>query len=879
MSWLAGVHERLRELLQPSRVTAELDEELRDHFARELERQQRATESSAAARRQTHLRVGSADLAREAVTDGRTGQVLRELVRDVRLAARGLRRNPGLATAVVLSFALGIGGTTAIFSVVQAVLLRPLAYPGSDQLYEIRVWWTTFSASLSPADFLALREQSLVTGRVGAYYLPDGGFALATPVGPEVVEGGFVTPELPRVLGVTPIIGAGFSSERGSREVLIGESLWRERFGGRSDALGENLTLEGEAFTIVGVMPTGFNLPGRRNERLWVRAQLDEPSRRGPFFLKAVARLASDAPTTTAESALTSATIPLLRDRYGVVDTWRYGLRPLKDVLVGDTRETLLLMFAAGALVLLIAVANVANLLLARGTLRTREMAVRASLGAGRGRLVRQLLAESVLLGLIGSAAGLAVTVGVAHVVRTEAVTVVPRIDEVGVNTAVVLFALASGIAAGLVAGLLPVLRLPWTRLNDWLRTGSRSAGDDVRHGRMRQALVVAEVALALTVVTSAGLIVKSLIRLQEADLGFRPQGVLSLRLALPEQPYATTERVQAFMASLEDKLRELPRVRSVGVAMSLPPDLLVMSNNYTVEAATPNAAGPSDVAEWNVVDSDYFATLGIRVLRGRAFDSRDRANSTSVAVINEAFLRRHFPGGDALGRRLKAGDWDPTPKSPWITVVGVVKDVPYENGAWGGPNPMVSLAHSQNLGLLAPYIVMESNESPVALVPAVRAIVASLDPNVPLRDVATMSDRVHRSTAVPRFRGLLFSALGVLALLLAVTGIYGVMAYHVSQRRRETAIRRALGARGAQIVRSTLGTGLRLAVAGIILGTAGAVAVTRSLSAILYQVDPRDPAILGAGAAVLATTAVIACAWPAVRAVRVDPSTLLREE
>jgi predicted permease len=876
MSWLAGVRQRLRELLQPSRVAAELDEELRDHFARELDQQQHAIESAAAARRQAHLRVGSADMAREAVADDRTGQVFRETVRDVRLAARGLRRNPGLATAVVLSFALGIGGTTAIFSVVHAVLLRPLAYPGSDQLYEVRVWWKTFSASLSPADFLALREQSLVTGRVGAYYLPDGGFALATPAGPEVVDGGFVTPELPQVLGVTPIVGAGFSSERGSREVLIGESLWRERFGGRSDALGETLTLEGEAFTIVGVMPAGFNLPGRRNERVWVRAQLDEPTRRGPFFLRAIARLASDAPPTTAASVLSSATIPVLRDRYGVADTWRYGLRPLKDVLVGDARETLLLMLAAGALVLLIAVANVANLLLARGTLRTREMAVRASLGAGRGRLVRQLLAESVLLGLIGSAAGLAVTFGVAQVARIEAATVVPRIDEVGVDTVVVLFALASGIAAGLASGLLPVLRLPWTRLNDWLRAGSRSAGEDVRHGRMRQALVVAEVALALTVVTSAGLIVKSLFRLQEADLGFRPQGVLSFRLALPEQPYARAERAQALMASLEDKLRGLPRVRSVGVAMSLPPDLLVMSNNYTVEAATPNAAGPSDVAEWNVVNSDYFTAMGIRVLRGRAFDTRDRAESPGVAVVNEAFVRRHFPGGDGLSRRLKAGDW--APQSPWITIVGVVKDAPYENGAWGGPNPMVYLAHSQNL-LQAPYVVIDCSEDPAALVPAVRTAVASLDPRVPLRDVATMTDRVHRSTAVPRFRGLLFSALGTLALLLAVTGIYGVMAYHVSQRRRETAIRRALGARGDQIVRSTLGAGLRLAFAGIILGTAGAVALTRSLSTILYQVDPRDPAILGAGAAVLAATAVIACAWPAVRAVRVDPSTLLREE
>ena len=325
MSWFVGACQRLRELLQPARVAAELDEELRDHFARELDQQQHSLESAAAARRQAQLRVGSADVAREAAADDRTGHFLRELVRDFRIAGRGIRCNPGLATAVVLSFALGIGGTTAIFSVVQAVLLRPLAYPRSDQLFQVRVWWKDFSSSLSPADVFALREQSGAIGRVGAYYLPDSGFALATPAGPEVVAGGFVTPELPQVLGVTPILGGGFSSERVSREVLISESLWRERFGSRSNAVGENLTLDGEAFTIVGVMPAGFTLPGRRNERVWARAQLDEPTRRGPFFLTGIARLEPDVTARAAESAVTGATIPVLRERYGVVDSGGTG--------------------------------------------------------------------------------------------------------------------------------------------------------------------------------------------------------------------------------------------------------------------------------------------------------------------------------------------------------------------------------------------------------------------------------------------------------------------------------------------------------------------------------------------------------------------------
>jgi putative ABC transport system permease protein len=877
LSWIDSARQRLRELLRASRVDAELDEEVRDHFARELERQEHRGLPSGAARRQAYLITGATHSAKEAVADERTGHLLADLRRDLRFGAQGVRRNPGFATAVVLSLALGVGGTTAIFSVVHAVLLRPLAYPHSDQLHLVRVWWKDFSSSLSVADFLTVSEHSPPAVRVGAYYLPDGGFAMATRDGPEVVDGGYVTHELFDVLGVSPIVGRGLSPDRTSREILIGELLWQERFGSRRGAIGESLSLDGETFTIVGIMPAGFHLPGQRNDRVWVHASFNTVTRRGPYFLTAIARLPDGTGAAAIESALTGAAVPVLREQYGIAEPWRYGLRPLKDVLVGDTRQTLLLTFAAVGLVLLIAVANVANLLLARGTVRAREMAVRASLGAGRGRLIRQLLTESALLGFLGGAAGLALAAGIVRAARIAAVAVIPRMDEVRVDLAVACVAIASGIVAGLAAGLVPVVRLPWTRLSEWLRAGGRGASDHPRLGGTRQALVIAEIALALTVVASAALLVKTLLRVQQVDPGFEPDNVISFRLALPDRPYADRTRMWAFITDLERALSAVPGARSVASAMSLPPDQLVMSNNYTVEGTTRDQAGARGVAEWNVVTIDYFKTLGIRVRRGRAFDTTDRLDTPPVAIVNDAFVRRHFPAGDPLGRRIKGGDWDA--RARWITIVGVAADVPYEKGAWSGSNPTVYTAYSQNAWLQSPYVVIKTTADPTASVAAARGVVTALDARVPLRDVATMSERMHRSTEQPRFRGLLFSALGGLALVLAVTGLYSVMAYHVSQHRRDTAIRRALGARSDEIVRSTIAAGARPALCGIVLGVAGALAVTRSLAALLFQVNPRDPGVLAATAGVLAAAALVACAWPAMRAVQIDPATLLRDE
>ena len=875
MPSIRGLVHVLRALFRRSRVDAELEEELRDHAERELARQVREGAPTADARRLAALRMGSLEVARENVRDERGGRVIADLLSDLRIGWRGLRRSVGLTAAVVLSLALGVGGTTAIFSVVDAVLLRPLPYPDDERLHVVKVWWNSFSAALSPADFIALRDQAQSIAKVGAFTLPDEGFALQTREGPELLPGGVISDELPAVLGVTPLLGGGFSADRTAREVLIAHDFWQSRFGGSRDVVGKTLTLDGVACAIVGVMPPGFNLPGERDQLAWMRLSLREPTRRGPFYLRVIARVDAAGPAA-AETRLTDVVRTVMRERYGLKPDWRYGLTPLKEALVGDVRTTLLLALTAVSLVLLIAVLNVANLLLARAVVRSRELAVRASLGAWRGRLVRQMLAEASLVGLMGGALGLALAAAAITATRDTAIAFVPRMESVRLDPLVVLFALGMGVAAAVLSTLVPVFRLPWATLADSLRSSGRTSGEGPRHGRLRRALVAAEIAAALTVVVGAALLIKSLVRLDRAHTGFEPRHVVAFNLSLPFERY-DAERSRAFLAALDEKLRTLPPVTSLAFASSMPPNRLTMSNNYTLEGQAPATAGPGGVAEWITVSPDYFRTLGISLVRGRTFADTDTRESLLVAIVNESFARRRFPGEDAIGRRLKGGDFNPA--APWTTIVGVVKDVPYERGSWGGSAEGVYVSSGQVPRMGSPFVIVRTAGEPSQVVPALRESVRQMDAALLLRDVATMEMRLRESTLAPRFRGVLAAALACIGLALAVTGIYGVMAYHVDQRRRETAIRRALGAGARDVVGGVVGSGLRLAAIGIVAGCAGALALARSLSTLLYQVEPTDPSVLAIAAGVLATTALLACAVPALRAARVDPVLILREE
>ncbi len=442
------------------------------------------------------------------------------------------------------------------------------------------------------ADYDAIQESTSGGPAAGGFNYTTGGFAVSGAQGPEVVPGLLVTAELPRVLEVSPMVGPGLSGREHGCQALIGQDLWERRYNGRSTAIGATLVLDDQPCTVVGVMARGFHVPGVRDDQIWVSVPFDPPKRRGGFFVNTIVRVPRGLDAESAATRLTGMVTPILHDRYGITNAWQYRFRPEREALVGDVRETLLTLLAGVSLVLLVAIANVANLLLARGTVRMRELAVRASLGARRGRLARQLLTESALIGLLGGAVGLGIAVAALRVAGSAASAVIPRMNEVRLDPVIVAFALTTGLLAGLLAGVLPVLRLPWARLGPWLHEGGRSTSETARAGHLRRALIVVEIALTLMVLTGSSLLVKSLLRAEHADPGFRAEGVLKFQLTLPDDPYKEKDRFATFLANADARFRALPGVSGVAASAALPPDLLTFSNNYTVEGLVADSAG-----------------------------------------------------------------------------------------------------------------------------------------------------------------------------------------------------------------------------------------------------------------------------------------------
>jgi predicted permease len=877
MSWLSGFRQRLYETFLPGRASRDLREELRVHFEHELARQLREGTRPEDAHRAAAARVGNLQATHEAVRDGRAGRLVEDALRDVRLAARTVRRNPGFTAAVVVSLALGVGGTTAVFSLVNAVMVRPLPYVDPDRLAMVRIWWNDFSARLSSVDVATLEEAAAGVADVGAFFMPDDGFAMATPEGPELIDGAVITPRLLRVLGVSPLVGPGFSAQPNAPEALIGESLWVTRFRGSPTAIGQTIVLDGDSYVVVGVMPSGFNVPGQRRGAAWLKALSRQPTRRGPYYLIAVARIADGLAFETAATRLTSLVAPLLRDRYGAEPAWRYGLRPLQAALVGDVRGSLLLLLGGMVLVLAVAIVNVTNLMLARGSVQSREIAVRASLGAGRARLVRQLLAESALLGALGGVLGIALAWAFLTAAEAGISRAVPTLDGLPIDRTMTVFALVCGVGAAVLAGLFPAIRVPWCHLPRLLRDGGRGVSGDRVQAGLRQALVVAELALTVVVLTGAVLLGRSVWKLESVDPGFDPVGRGSFRLTLPDDPYSDPATRASFLERLEQGLRAHPGVQDVAFAMALPPNLLQMSNNYTLQGRVGGGPRGNGVAEWNVVSPAYFSTLGIRLVEGRWFSEGDRATAPRVAIVNESFAQRHYPDGGAIGSHLKSGEWDPN--APWTTIVGIAADVPYGKGLWGGADATVYVPQAQTPWLQSFYVVMEAGPQPAQAVQGVQQVVRSLDARLPLRDPATMEQRLRDSTIEPRLRSLVYALIGGLALALAMTGVYGVMAYQVNLRRHEMAIRRALGATARDVVAGVLTSGVRLIVAGLIVGTAGALAFARTLAAVLFQVAPGDPGSYAAVALVLSGAALLACGIPALRTAAIEPAAVLRDD
>jgi putative ABC transport system permease protein len=815
---------------------------------------------------------------------------LAQLRQDVRYALRGMRANPGFVAVAVLTLALGIGVNTAIFSIAYAVTLRPLPYHEPDRLVAVwNKWDGRPAATLSDPEYLDYSERSralsvAATSGSAMNISGDGGDA-------ERVSGAVVTANTFDVLGVRPVMGRAFRADEerdeGARVVIITYGLWQRRFNGDPLVVGKTLHVDGEVCEIVGVAPRGFLLPfefgGESRVQILEPLGLDRAAarnKRGGHYLQSFARLNPGATLAEARAEVDGIIASVKREYPDEFSLANFGvaLSPLHDDVVGDARPVLFVLAGAVALVLLMACANVASLLLARGESRRRELAVRTALGASRLRLVRQMLTEAWLLSGAGAAAGLLVALWCQRLVVGFAPRALPRVAESALDGPVIACAALLALGAGLFFGIVPALQISRGEAGGVLKDGAR--GTDARSGA-RRALVVAQVSVAVVLLVGAGLLIKSFAKLMSVNSGFTTERVLTMRVSLPEPRYPGRPEVSGYFDRLVARLQSLPGVQSAGAATGLP--LAVASGDWSfdVEGRPLVNKKHSGAADWYVVTPGFFETLGIRIVRGRGPASGDTATSPPVLIVNETTARTLFPSEDPIGKRVRFSRSRGF-EQPWRTIVGIAADV-RQRGLDSPPRPEVFFPHAQfqhfvpNAQARAMNVVMKTPSDPESLTAAVREEVRRLDPDVPAAEIRAMDGIVATSTRDRRLNVILVGAFGVVALVLAVVGLYGVMAFQVTQRAREMGVRMALGASRRDVLALVVGQGLRLVIAGLAAGLVAAGALSGSIAALLFDVSPRDVTIFAAVPAVLFVAGVLASYVPARRATRVDPVVALR--
>ena len=824
---------------------------------------------------------------------------------DVRYALRALRRSPGFTAVALGTLALGIGANTAIFSVVHAVLLKPLPFERPGELVRLTAdlrGQGLVDAGLSPPELFDYRDRS------GAFSVISGLFPLNANITgmdrPERAEVLLVDVPYFDLLGVKPQVGRFFEKadyRPGIAEIaVISDGWWRRHYAADPGVVGRTFRLDDDLYTIVGVAPRGFRHPGQSLETDvevwapsgWSASPYRLPIPRNAYFLRgALARLKPGASVEGAQRRLDALAEEFRREHpndYRAAEGWTPRVLPLQDDLVGGARPALLVLLGAVGFVLLIACANVANLLLARASSRRREIALRQALGAGRARLIRQLLTESLALSVLGGLAGLALAAWGLEALMRLAPANLPRLAEIRLDPAVLLFTLGASLVTGLLFGLVPALQTADTEMATTLKENARGSGGP--GGRnARSALVVAEFALAVMLLTGAGLLVRTISRLRSADPGFRPQGIVmaSLWLSQPNIPengrYFQDAAQVSLYRRLLDRLRGLPGIEAVDAGTRVPYAALPAVNGFLIEGRDPEHGG-TGAAEFASVTPGFFATLGIPLVRGRTFTEHDDESSAKVAIVSESLAKKYFPGESPIGRLLSlplrtgpgqgAGQIGPNPR---LEVVGVVRDVKsHALDLEDRPAIYRPLFQAPNRGLT---LAVRTRLTAAALAPRIEQEIRGLDANVPIYGVRTMDDAMAETLAQRRFAMRLLGLFAAAALLLSAVGISGVVAYGVAQRTREIGIRLALGARPVDIRRMLLGEGARLAALGVVLGLAGASAVSGALSALLYGVSPRDPATFGAIAALLVAVGLLATWLPARRAARLDPTVALRTE
>ena len=809
------------------------------------------------------------------------------VLQDLRFALRTLLKNRGFAAVSVLTLALGIGATTAIFSVVNAVLIRPLGYTDPDRLFivsQIGAEPSVGRIRMTPLDFVDFRERTRSFGSMAAH--TGTGFTFTGDGDPELVIGQLVTAELFDVLGARPMLGRTLRSDENEagkdQVVVLGHELWRRRFAGDSAVIGRSVTINGRPFTVVGVMPRGFNYPSTRYA-LWAPLALrgttvgGPPINRGAHFLQVIGRLRPDVTADAARTEMTtiakqlSVAYPETNENVGATIT------PLTDEVVGDVRGALRLLMGAVVFVLLIACANVTNLLLARATGRQREVAIRSALGATRGRIIRQLFTENALIYLAGAGVGLVLASWVLDLVMVYGPVDTPRLETTSIDIPVLMFTLGATLAAALTFGLAPAWQLARDSVTEWLRAG-QTGGGSRRAQWARSILTVSQIALCVVLLMGAGVALRSFARLQGNERGFRTDNLLTFSVVLPPSRLPEAAQMRAFHSSLVERFATDGSIEAVGTTTHLPLGGNDIENSFTVDGAPEE---PQPVAGVRGVGGDYFRAMGILV-RGRGFDRTDHATAPPVAIVNETFVRQFVPEGNPIGRRVKMGGRDSD--DPWREIVGVSADVKHRSLA-AEVRPEVYMPYGQLAdGYMQDWsrgiaVVIRSPVDPGVITTRAREHVKALDPNMPVYQPRTMVQLASESVAEPRFRTLLLGAFGFLALSLATVGIFGVMSYFVTQRTREIGIRMALGARSSTVLGLIVGHGAKLTALGIAIGTAGAIAVARWMQTLLYDVSATDPLTFAMVIGVLGAAALLAIYLPARRATRVDPLVALKSE